>query len=173
MPFVLFALLGKFLVRVLVLIIWYYDITLKHKLSIRVLTNSVLGIEGIQLRRNEKKILNAINADKDGRLRFHILGDKGKKKTRIQTREEKIYILSNDCLTGDPSVHDLSLIQVRYGNLYFANILQSITYILVIKWTRCYRTWILYAQMDVELLNAWKIILFTKRITKELWILPF
>ncbi|KAK4282378.1 hypothetical protein QN277_013762 [Acacia crassicarpa] len=68
-------------------------------------------ISWIQLRRNEKKILNEINADKDGRLRFHILGDKGKKKTRIQTREEKIYILANDCLTGDPSVHDLSLIQ--------------------------------------------------------------
>ncbi|XP_012568774.1 DExH-box ATP-dependent RNA helicase DExH17 isoform X5 [Cicer arietinum] len=68
-------------------------------------------IAWIQLRRNEKKQLNEINADKDGRLRFHILGDKGKKKRRIQTREEKIFILANDCLTGDPSVHDLSLIQ--------------------------------------------------------------
>ncbi|XP_068485342.1 DExH-box ATP-dependent RNA helicase DExH17 isoform X5 [Phaseolus vulgaris] len=68
-------------------------------------------IAWIQLRRNEKKLLNEINADKDGRLRFHILGDKGKKKKRIQTREEKIFILANDCLTGDPSVHDLSLIQ--------------------------------------------------------------
>ncbi|KAK7411205.1 hypothetical protein VNO78_02637 [Psophocarpus tetragonolobus] len=68
-------------------------------------------IAWIQLRRNEKKLLNEINADKDGRLRFHILGDKGKKKRRIQTREEKIFVLANDCLTGDPSVHDLSLIQ--------------------------------------------------------------
>eukprot|EP00256_Glycine_max_P067259 XP_025981854.1 DExH-box ATP-dependent RNA helicase DExH17 [Glycine max] len=68
-------------------------------------------IAWIQLRRNEKKLLNEINADKDGRLRFHILGDKRKKKKRIQTREEKIFILANDCLTGDPSVHDLSLIQ--------------------------------------------------------------
>ncbi|KAL1314782.1 hypothetical protein HN51_041606 [Arachis hypogaea] len=68
-------------------------------------------IAWIQLRRNEKKLLNEINADKDGRLRFHILGDRGKKKKRIQTREEKIFILANDCLTGDPSVHDLSLIQ--------------------------------------------------------------
>ncbi|KOM38281.1 hypothetical protein LR48_Vigan03g166300 [Vigna angularis] len=68
-------------------------------------------IAWIQLRRNEKKLLNDINADKDGRLRFHILGDKGRKKKRIQTREEKIFILANDCLTGDPSVHDLSLIQ--------------------------------------------------------------
>ncbi|WVZ06904.1 hypothetical protein V8G54_020250 [Vigna mungo] len=68
-------------------------------------------IAWIQLRRNEKKLLNDINADKDGRLRFHILGDKGRKKKRIQTREEKIFILANDCLTGDPTVHDLSLIQ--------------------------------------------------------------
>lgn len=68
--------------------------------------------EGIQLRRNEKKLLNDINADKDGRLRFHILGDKGKVKKRIQTREEKIFILANDCLTGDPLVHDLSMSQV-------------------------------------------------------------
>lgn len=68
--------------------------------------------EGIQLRRNEKKLLNDINIDKGGRLRFHINGDKGKRKRRIQTREEKIFVLANDCLTGDPSVHDLSLIQV-------------------------------------------------------------
>ncbi|XP_024992174.1 DExH-box ATP-dependent RNA helicase DExH17 [Cynara cardunculus var. scolymus] len=68
-------------------------------------------ISWIQLRRNEKKLLNDINTDKDGRLRFHILGDKGKKKRRIQTREEKLFILANDCLTGDPLAHDLSLTQ--------------------------------------------------------------
>lgn len=72
----------------------------------------LLEYEGIQLRRNEKKLLNDINTDKDSRLRFHILGDKGKRKKRIQTREEKIFVLANDCLTGDPSVHDLSLTQV-------------------------------------------------------------
>ncbi|KAL4581591.1 hypothetical protein LXL04_006114 [Taraxacum kok-saghyz] len=65
----------------------------------------------IQLRRNEKKLLNDINNDKDGRLRFHVLGDKGKKKKRIQTREEKLFILANDCLTGDPLAHDLSFTQ--------------------------------------------------------------
>lgn len=65
----------------------------------------------IQLRRNEKKLLNDINTDKSGRLRFHVLGDKGKRKKRIQTREEKIFVLTNDCLTGDPSAHDLSLSQ--------------------------------------------------------------
>lgn len=68
--------------------------------------------EGIQLRRNEKKFLNDINNDKDGRLRFHVLDDKGKRKKRIQTREEKIFILVNDCLTGDPQVRDLSMTQV-------------------------------------------------------------
>ncbi|KAI4366867.1 hypothetical protein MLD38_022679 [Melastoma candidum] len=65
----------------------------------------------IQLRRNEKKLLNDINADRDGRLRFHINGDKGKPKKRIQTRQEKIFILINDLLTGDPLVHDLSMTQ--------------------------------------------------------------
>ncbi|KAL6007072.1 hypothetical protein ACLOJK_032568 [Asimina triloba] len=68
-------------------------------------------IAWIQLRRNEKKLLNEINTDKDNRLRFHVLSENGKKKKRIQTREEKIFVLANDCLTGDPSIHDLSLNQ--------------------------------------------------------------
>lgn len=69
--------------------------------------------EGIQLRRNEKKTLNDVNADKEGRLRFHIDDNKGKRKKRIQTREEKLFVLANDWLTGDPSVHDLSMTQVN------------------------------------------------------------
>lgn len=89
--------------------ILYPAVIFVHKL----LTDFFLKNEGIQLRRNEKKILNDINTDKDGRLRFHILGDKGKKKKRIQTREEKIFVLANDCLTGDPLVHELSMSQVR------------------------------------------------------------
>ncbi|KAK1359490.1 DExH-box ATP-dependent RNA helicase DExH17 [Heracleum sosnowskyi] len=68
-------------------------------------------IAWIQLRRNEKKILNDINTDKEGRLRFHVFADKGKKKKRIQTKEEKIFVLANDCLTGDPLVHELSMSQ--------------------------------------------------------------
>ncbi|XP_062219674.1 ATP-dependent DNA helicase MER3 homolog [Phragmites australis] len=68
-------------------------------------------ITWIQLRRNEKKILNDINTDKEGRLIFHIVMGNGKKKKRIQTREEKIFLLANDCLTGDPLIHDLSLNQ--------------------------------------------------------------
>jgi ATP-dependent DNA helicase HFM1/MER3 len=38
----------------------------------------------------------------------------GKRKKRIQTREEKLFLLANDCLTGDPLIHDLSLNQVVY-----------------------------------------------------------
>ncbi|CAH2045144.1 unnamed protein product [Thlaspi arvense] len=68
-------------------------------------------ISWIQLRRNEKKTLNDVNADKEGRLRFHINDNKGKRKKRIQTREEKLFVLANDWLTGDPSVHDLSMTQ--------------------------------------------------------------
>ncbi|ESQ32691.1 hypothetical protein EUTSA_v10003551mg [Eutrema salsugineum] len=68
-------------------------------------------ISWIQLRRNEKKTLNDVNADKEGRLRFHINDSKGKRKKRIQTREEKLFVLANDWLTGDPSVHDLSMTQ--------------------------------------------------------------
>lgn len=73
----------------------------------------LLEYVGIQLRRNEKKLLNDINADKDSRLRFHITGDNGKRKKRIQTKEEKLFVLANDCLTGDPLVHDLTMTQVR------------------------------------------------------------
>ena len=83
------------------------------------MTIYLLKNEGIQLRRNEKKFLNDINTDKDGRLRFHILGDKGKRKRRIQTSEEKIFVLTNDCLTGDPLVHDLSLTQVSTSQRIF------------------------------------------------------
>ncbi|KAM0824259.1 hypothetical protein ACQ4PT_070323 [Festuca glaucescens] len=68
-------------------------------------------ISWIQLRRNEKKTLNDINTDKEGRLRFHVLTENGKKKKRIMTREDKIFVLANDCLTGDPLMHDLSLNQ--------------------------------------------------------------
>lgn len=68
-------------------------------------------ITWIQLRRNEKKTLNDINTDKEGRLRFHVVSVNGKKKKRIQTREDKIFVLANDCLTGDPQTHDLSLNQ--------------------------------------------------------------
>ena len=64
------------------------------------------------MRRNEKKLLNDINSDKEGRLRFHVIGENSKRKKRIQTREEKIFVLANDCLTGDPSIRDLSLNQV-------------------------------------------------------------
>ncbi|KAK8630657.1 hypothetical protein V6N13_079439 [Hibiscus sabdariffa] len=47
--------------------------------------------EGIQLRRNEKKLLNNINGDKDDRLRFHVNGDKGNGKNA--SKLEKIRYL--------------------------------------------------------------------------------
>eukprot|EP00253_Pinus_taeda_P023429 PITA_23429 len=68
-------------------------------------------IAWIQLRRSEKKILNDINCDKNGRLRFHILETNGKIKKRIQTREEKIFVLANDCLAGDSVIHEMTLNQ--------------------------------------------------------------
>lgn len=66
----------------------------------------------MQLRRSEKKLLNDINLDKTGRLHFHILDTSGKIKKRIQTREDKIFVLANDCLSGDSAVHELTLTQV-------------------------------------------------------------
>jgi ATP-dependent DNA helicase HFM1/MER3 len=68
-----------------------------------------------------EKILNDINTEKDGRLLFHIVCWNGKKKC-IQTREEKIFLLANDCFTGEPLVHDLSLSQVAC--------LSSVTYLI-------------------------------------------
>lgn len=118
------------------------------------MTFYLLKNEGIQLRRNEKKFLNDINMDKDGQLRFHILGDKGKRKRRIQTREEKIFVLANDCLTGNPSVHDLSLTQVSTSQyiVYYSNVPNK-AYEILSFWM-CYRMQMLYAQMGVELLSA-------------------
>ncbi|XP_020099758.1 ATP-dependent DNA helicase MER3 homolog isoform X4 [Ananas comosus] len=77
---------------------------------LHIITHSA-EIAWIQLRRNEKKLLNDIHSDKEGRLRFHLLGENGKRKKRIQTREDKIFVLANDSLTGDPLIHDLSLSQ--------------------------------------------------------------
>lgn len=67
---------------------------------------------GIKLRRAEKKLLNDINGDASGRLRFHVTSPNGKIKKRIQTVEEKIFILTNDALSGEPSTLDFSMSQV-------------------------------------------------------------
>jgi hypothetical protein len=69
-------------------------------------------IAWIQLIRNEEKILNNINCDKNGRLQFYILETNGKIKKRIQTREEKIFVLANDGLSGDSVIHEMTLNQV-------------------------------------------------------------
>ncbi|KAH7306285.1 hypothetical protein KP509_22G005100 [Ceratopteris richardii] len=68
-------------------------------------------IKWIKLRRAEKKILNDINSDVAGRLRFHLVSSNGKAKKRIQTAEEKIFVLMNDALSGEPSSLDFSLNQ--------------------------------------------------------------
>ncbi|KAF3321699.1 ATP-dependent DNA helicase MER3 [Carex littledalei] len=83
---------------------------------LRVICHSA-EISWIQLRRNDKKILNDIHTDKEGRLRFHVLAENGKRKKRIMTREEKIFVLANDCLTGDPLIQDLSLSQQEASSM--------------------------------------------------------
>ncbi|XVE67890.1 hypothetical protein DITRI_Ditri09bG0024200 [Diplodiscus trichospermus] len=112
-------------------------------------------IAWIQLRRNEKKLLNDINGDKDGRLRFHVTGDKGKRKKRIQTREEKIFILANDCLTGDPLVHDLSMTQD--ANSICSN---------GCRIAKCMKEYFIYKKNYREALNS---SLLAKSLYQKLW----
>ncbi|PHT91723.1 ATP-dependent DNA helicase MER3 -like protein [Capsicum annuum] len=109
----------------------------------------------IQLRRNEKKLLNDINIDKDNRLRFHILGDKAKRKKRVQTREEKIFVLANDCLTGDPFIHDLSLSQDM--NAVCAN---------GYRIAKCMKEYFLYRKNYRGALSS---ALLTKSLYKKVW----
>lgn len=47
-----------------------------------------------------------MNGDMSGRVRFHVNGSNGKLKKRIQTDAEKIFILINDVLSGEPSITD-------------------------------------------------------------------
>ncbi|OAE22601.1 hypothetical protein AXG93_777s1080 [Marchantia polymorpha subsp. ruderalis] len=66
---------------------------------------------GIQLRRYEKRQLNTINQDTSSRMKFHVLGPNGKTKKRIQTSSEKIFVLVNDALSGEPSSLDFTMTQ--------------------------------------------------------------
>ncbi|XP_048140179.1 DExH-box ATP-dependent RNA helicase DExH17 isoform X2 [Rhodamnia argentea] len=109
----------------------------------------------IQLRRNEKKLLNDINADKDGRLRFHIIGDKGKPKKRIQTREEKIFILTNDFLTGDPLVRDMSMTQDMNSILPNGS-----------RVAKCLKDYFLYKKNYVGAVNSARL---AKSLHQKLW----
>ncbi|MCO5575659.1 hypothetical protein L7F22_029463 [Adiantum nelumboides] len=68
-------------------------------------------LKWIKLRRTEKKLLNDINSDIPGRLRFHVVSPNGKVKKRIQTAEEKIFILTNDAMSGEPSPLDFTMSQ--------------------------------------------------------------
>ncbi|CAL5020883.1 unnamed protein product [Urochloa decumbens] len=112
-------------------------------------------ITWIQLRRNEKKILNDINTDKDGRLLFHIVMGNGKKKKRIQTREEKIFLLANDCLTGDPLIHDLSLNQET--NSIFSN---------GCRIARCMREYFVYKKSYRSAINS---MILANSLHQKLW----
>jgi ATP-dependent DNA helicase HFM1/MER3 len=47
-----------------------------------------------------------VNGDMSGRVRFHVNSSNGKLKKRIQTDAEKIFILINDVLSGEPSITD-------------------------------------------------------------------
>ncbi|KAG0617455.1 hypothetical protein M758_5G190600 [Ceratodon purpureus] len=65
----------------------------------------------IKLRRDEKKRLNDINADMSGRIRYHVNTPNGKLKKRIQSDAEKIFVLVNDALSGEPSMTDFTMSQ--------------------------------------------------------------
>ncbi|CAI5973984.1 unnamed protein product [Closterium sp. NIES-65] len=65
----------------------------------------------IKLRRSEKKFLNDINNESSSRIRYHVMTPGGKVKRRIQDDYEKIFILINDTLSGDPSNLDFTMSQ--------------------------------------------------------------
>eukprot|EP00850_Spirogloea_muscicola_P003151 SM000012S25413 [mRNA] locus=s12:910080:915978:- [translate_table: standard] len=65
----------------------------------------------IRLRRTEKKVLNDINNEAGSRIKYHVLAPNGKLKKRIQTAKEKIFLLINDVLSGEPSNLDFTMTQ--------------------------------------------------------------
>ncbi|KAL3683461.1 hypothetical protein R1sor_001483 [Riccia sorocarpa] len=65
----------------------------------------------VQLRRYEKKQLNTINQETGSRMKFHVVDPKGNPKKRIQTSSEKIFVLVNDALSGEPSTLDFTMTQ--------------------------------------------------------------
>lgn len=70
-------------------------------------------LTGIKLRRSEKRALNEVNCDRSGRIKYHVLDAAKKIKRRIQTDKEKIVVLVNDGLSGEPTiVSDFTLSQV-------------------------------------------------------------
>jgi hypothetical protein len=69
-------------------------------------------VAAIKLRRDEKKRLNSINSETSSRMRFHVTAPNGTIKKRIQTHVEKIFVLTNDVLSGEPSALDFSMSQV-------------------------------------------------------------
>eukprot|EP00897_Mesotaenium_endlicherianum_P003742 jgi/Mesen1/3396/ME000192S02563 len=65
----------------------------------------------IKLRRSEKKLLNDINNNTSGKIKYHVLDAQGKIKKRIQSDGEKIFVLINDALCGEPTQLDFSMSQ--------------------------------------------------------------
>lgn len=59
-------------------------------------------------------MLNEVNCDnRSGRIKYHVLDAAKKLKRRIQTDREKIVVLVNDGLSGEPTITDFTLSQVR------------------------------------------------------------
>ncbi|KAJ7560178.1 hypothetical protein O6H91_04G117200 [Diphasiastrum complanatum] len=121
---------------------------------IHVLTKSQ-ELSWIKLRRNEKKLLNDINLDMSGRIKFHITGTNGKPKRRIQTYEEKIFVLTNDALSGEPSVLDFTLNQDVNGICSNG-----------MRIARCMHDYFKYAKRYQETKNA---LILAKCLLKRLW----
>eukprot|EP00850_Spirogloea_muscicola_P022734 SM000309S11869 [mRNA] locus=s309:40999:48383:+ [translate_table: standard] len=66
---------------------------------------------GIRLRRTEKKVLNDVNNEAGSRIKYRVLAPNGKLKKRIQTAKDKIFVLINDVLSGEPSNLDFTMTQ--------------------------------------------------------------
>lgn len=88
---------------------------------------------GIKLRRDEKKKLNDVNGDLTGRVRFHVKATNGKIKKRIQQNAEKIFLLINDALSGEPSTLDFTMNQVcsicMTQNAFFASSFWNLSFL--------------------------------------------
>ncbi|KAL2620883.1 hypothetical protein R1flu_001088 [Riccia fluitans] len=109
----------------------------------------------VQLRRYEKKQLNAINQETSSRVRFHVVDPKGKPKRRIQTSGEKIFVLVNDALSGEPSTLDFTMTQ-------------DVSAICTngARITRCMSDYFIYLKRYLEAQNS---LLLTKCLRQRLW----
>nr|XP_024376302.1 DExH-box ATP-dependent RNA helicase DExH17-like isoform X8 [Physcomitrium patens] len=121
---------------------------------LHVLANAA-ELSWIKLRRDEKKRLNDINGDISGRIRYHVNNSNGKLKKRIQSGAEKIFILVNDALSGEPSVTDFTMSQDING------ICTTGTRIC-----RCMSEYFIFMKRFTEIRNA---LLLSKCLKQRLW----